>query len=172
MSNIVKKIKANMKTQKKKEDALLYTTPIGTIVSTVGILNGKTEKENVAYMKKLIKEQEENVKFPNTIIDIVNYVWEDYGKGNHSLRADMVLLTDTDNIRSPMISFINNEQIMPLSPEGLAYGILGCALEGRENVNIEYLYDEDGEYDYEEELDNNNCPNCCEEEEYVEEEYE
>lgn len=147
MSSPVKKIKVNMKEQKKKEEALLYTTPIGTIVSTVGILNGKTEKENLNYMKKLIKKQEEKAEFPNTIIDIVNYVWDDYGKGDHSLRADTVLLTDTDNIRSPMVTFINEDQLMPLSPEGLAYGILGCALEGRENVNIEYLYDEDGELD-------------------------
>lgn len=147
MSNMVKKFKANMKEQKKKEEALLYTTPIGTIVSTVGILDGKTEKENLGYMKNLIKKQEEGAKLPNTIIDIVNYVWDDYGKGDHSLRANIVLITDTDNIRSPMVTFINEDQLMPLSPEGLAYGILGCALEGRDNVNIEYLYNEDGEYE-------------------------
>lgn len=150
MSNMVKKIKVNMKKQQKKEEALLYTTPIGTIVSTVGILNGKTEKENLDYMKSLIKKQEEKAEFPNTVIDIVNYVWDDYGKGEHSLRANVVLITDTDNIRSPMVTFINEDQLMPLSPEGLAYGILGCALEGRENVNIEYLYNEAGEYEEDE----------------------
>ena len=149
MSSKAKKIEEAVTKQAHKEEMVLYTTLIGTIVATIGMLNNVDKEVQLDYFKSLVENSD---KLPNTVIGLCDYVWRSLGKKNNTpLRANMVLLTDNENIRSPMVTIINPEDGLPvpLDPRGLAYGIIGCARETRPNVDCEYLYDEDGE-DYDE----------------------
>ena len=144
MSSKLSKIKEQVEKNAHKEELVLYTTLLGTIISTIGMLNGVDIKSLKDYFKSCVEHYND---LPNTIFGICNYVWRSLGKSeNIPLRANMVLLTDTENVRSPMVTIVDSECVpMPLDPKGLAYGIIGCARELRDNVNLEYLYNEDGE---------------------------
>lgn len=150
MSNIVKKIAENAKEHHKLELVTMYSTLIGTIVATVGVINGVTVDEQLDYFKSLIPMSKE---LPNTVKGLCDYVWRSIGKTeNIPLRANMVLLTDNENKRSPMVSIVSgNEEdgytVMPLSPDGFAVGLIGLARDNnkvRDNIEVEFIYDEDG----------------------------
>ena len=143
MSSKTAKLVKAVEEKKECDITLLYTTLIGTIVASVGLLNKVDQKAQLDYFISLTKMYD---KLPNTIIEIVNYVWNDLGKDeNKPLRANLVLLTDTEEVRSPMVGIVLNDEVVPITPNGISYGIMGLAREGRPNVDAEYLYDENGE---------------------------
>lgn len=150
MSSKAKKLEISAEEQRNADIIALYGTLIGTIVATVGVLNEVEVDDQIKYFKELSKKLD---KIPNTIIGITNYVWNEIGKTeNIPLRANVVLLTDDENIRSPMVTFVTgNDEIgytvMPLSKNGFAVGLIGLARDQnkeRPNIGIEWLYDEDG----------------------------
>lgn len=150
MSSKLSKIKEQVEENSHKDELVLYSTLLGTIVATVGVLNEVEVDDQIKYFKELSKKLD---KIPNTIIGITNYVWNEIGKTeNIPLRANVVLLTDDENIRSPMVTFVTgNDEIgytvMPLSKNGFAVGLIGLARDQnkeRPNIGIEWLYDEDG----------------------------
>lgn len=143
MSSKAKKIEEQAKEQRHTEELMLESTLLGTIVLSIGVLNKVGYEECLKYFKKTT----ENVaSLPNTIIEIANYVWNDLGKDeNKPLRANLVLLTDTEEVRSPMVGIVLNGEVVPITPNGISYGIMVLAREGRPNVDAEYLYDENGE---------------------------
>ena len=142
MSSKANKIKENVEKKEQGEIALLYTTLLGTIIATVGLLNKVDQKEQLKYFKSCVEHKD---LLPNTVKGLCDYVWTSFGKvENIPLRANIVLLTDEENKRSPMVTFIFNDEVMPLAPNGFAVGLIGLAREGRPNVEAEYIYDEDG----------------------------
>ncbi len=130
---------------------VLSTTLIGSIITTVGILNKKT-KEDMFVLWNTFKNNKKQL--PNTIIDLTEYVWSFFGTEEAKpLKANIVLLTDVMEIRTPMVTLYVNGNVLPLSDKGIPFGIIGDAIEGKENVNIEFLYDEDGEMYEEDDVD-------------------
>jgi len=150
MSSKAKKIGKNVK---KRIDPL-YNSLFGSIIMTVGITTGKT----VAECRKLFNELKKNPKVvPETIGETVDYIWTIFGNDDlKRVRAFYVLITDKLGVRSPMVSFVNEEEtLMPLRPEGFTdTNIISLAAEGRDWAEVEYLYDEDGEEIIEDEEEN------------------
>ncbi len=141
MSSKAKKIGKNVR---KRIDPL-YNSLFGSIIMTVGITTGKT----VAECRKLFNELKKNPKVvPETIGETVDYIWTIFGNDDlKRVRAFYVLITDKLGVRSPMVSFVDEEEnLMPLRPEGFTdTNIISLAAEGRDWVECEYLYDENGE---------------------------
>jgi len=141
LSSKAKKIGKNVR---KRIDPL-YNSLFGSIIMTVGITTGKT----VAECRKLFNELKKNPKVvPETIGETVDYIWTIFGNDDlKRVRAFYVLITDKLGVRSPMVSFVDEEEnLMPLRPEGFTdTNIISLAAEGRDWVECEYLYDENGE---------------------------
>lgn len=144
MSNKVKRLSKRQQTPEE------YRTLVGSIVTTIGIITGKSELQ-VRKMYNRLKKNKQVV--PNTVSEICKYVWSIFGDDDKiASRANMVLVFDKLNIRSPLVSLVNDEgNILPLSPDGTFTGILMTAAAGSEYVNVEYLYNEDGSEIIEEE---------------------
>ena len=150
MSSKANRIEKNAKEQHNMDMLALYGTLVGTIVATVGVLNNVEVEDQLKYFKKLESHPD---MLPNTIKELCDFVWNNIGKTeNIPLRANMVLLTDDENIRSPMVTFVtgNDEtgyDVMPLGKNGFAVGLIGLARDQnkeRPNIGIEWLYDTDG----------------------------
>ena len=140
MSNITKRIAK----QVKRIDPL-YNSLFGSIILTVGITTGKTVEE----CRKLFNDLKKHPNvLPETIGETVNYIWTIFGNDElKRVRAFYVLITDKLGVRSPMVSFVDEEEtLMPLRPEGFTdTNIISLAAEGRDWADVEYLYDENGE---------------------------
>jgi hypothetical protein len=145
MSSIAKRL-----AKKAKQTPEEYTTLVGSIVTTIGIITGQSE-HNVRKMYNRLKKDKKD--FPNTVGEIFNYVWSIFGDDDKiAVRANVVLVYDKLNVRSPLVTWVNeNGNIMPLSPNGTFTGILMTAAAGSEYVGVEYLYNEDGSEIIEEE---------------------
>ena len=147
MSSKAKKIEASIK---KHHNIDLYATLIGSIVTTVCILNKKTETSAKRYFNKLKKELEINEKSENPVVysvqDLLNKAWKEIGSDdNIHERSRIVLVYDNNEVKSPLVSIVNNDTILPLSPEGIYYGVLADINEGKENIDYEFVYDEMGQ---------------------------
>lgn len=139
MSSKASKLKKSIKRQTPEE----YRTLVGSIVTTVGIITGKSELQ-IRKTYNMLKKNKQVI--PTTVSEICDYVWSIFGDNSKiALRANMVLVFDRLNVRTPLVTFVNGEgNIMPLSPSGEYTGILMTAASGSENVDVEFLYNEDG----------------------------
>ena len=141
MSSKAKKIGKNVR---KRIDPL-YNSLFGSIIMTVGITTGKTAAE----CRKLFNDLKKHPNvLPETIGETVDYIWTIFGNDDlKRVRAFYVLITDKLGVRSPMVSFVDEEEnLMPLRPEGFTdTNIISLAAEGRDWAEVEYLYDENGE---------------------------
>lgn len=141
MSSAANKLK---KIVKKRIDPL-YNSLFGSIIMTVGITTGKTVEE----CRKLFNDLKKHPNvLPETIGETVDYIWTIFGNDDlKRVRAFYVLITDKLGVRSPMVSFVDEEEtLMPLRPEGFTdTNIISLAAEGRDWAEVEYLYSEDGE---------------------------
>lgn len=146
MSNAIKR----MKTKIDKKENEIYNTLVGSIVTTFGIINGVDEDEIKSIYKGLKKNKN---KLPNTVDELCKVVWEKIGKDeNLPLRSNAVLVYDKLNIRTPLVTLVNDEgNILPLKRDGEYTGILLTAVTGSNLVNAEFLYTETGEEIVEEE---------------------
>ncbi len=139
MSNAIKR----MKTKIDKKSNEVYNTLVGSIVTTFGIINGVDEDEIKSIYKGLKKSKN---KLPNTVDELCKVVWEKIGKDeNIPLRANAVLVYDKLNIRTPLVTLVNEDgNLLPLKRDGEYTGILLTAAAGSNLVNAEFLYEEDG----------------------------
>lgn len=134
------KVKRLAKRQQTPEE---YRTLVGSIVTTVGIITGKSELQ-VRKTYNMLKKNKQVI--PSTVAEICEYVWSIFGDDSKiAERANMVLVYDKLNIRAPLVTLVNeNGNIMPLSPDGTFTGILMTAANGSDYVGVEFLYNEDG----------------------------
>lgn len=138
MSNRIRKIKKAIPPDP------LYTTTIGSITIAVSILTG-TPEQKARQVYNNLKASAHSL--PNTIRGITDYVWDILGKDKPAwLKSLLVLVYDKNNARSPMVSITDNAgHILPLRPEGFReVNILSLAAEGRDYIEVEYMYDEEG----------------------------
>jgi len=144
MSSIVKRL------AKRKQTPEEYRTLVGSIVTTIGIITGKSELE-VRKMYNRLKKNKKDI--PNTVAEICNYVWSIFGDDDKiASRANMVLVYDKLNIRAPLVTLVNEEgYTLPLSPDGNYTGILMSAAAGSDYIGVEFLYNIDGSEIVEEE---------------------
>lgn len=128
---------------KRKQTPEEYRTLVGSIVTTIGIITGKSELQ-VRKTYNILKKNKQVI--PNTVAEICEYVWSIFGDDNKiAARANMVLVYDKLNIRAPLVTLVSEDgNIMPLNPNGTYTGILTTANRGSDYVEVEFLYNEDG----------------------------
>lgn len=126
----------------------MYTTLPGSIITTVCILNKKTvnqAKRSFARFKKMLNELPESTEL--NIDNLFDMAWNMIGSETYEPeRSRVILLYDNANIRTPLVSFVDDEgNLMPLDPEGYYYGIMLDAVNGSDNVAYEYMFNEVGQ---------------------------
>lgn len=145
MSSKAKKISENLVKAKHLE---LYTTLPGSIIASIGMLSGVSIEDQLKYfevLKSWVNEQA-NANKNVTVIDIFNHVANEIGKLQKEWRSKYILVFDKNDILTPLVTVIDDDgNILPLTPEGFYYGVMQYAIEGRENIDYEFLFDENGD---------------------------
>lgn len=125
----------------------LYTTLPGSIIASIAMLSGVSIKDQLKYFKVLKKWVDEQAKENQniTVIDIFNHVANEIGKFQKEWRSKYILIFDKNNVLTPLVTIIDDDgNPLPLTPEGFYYGVMQYAIEGRENIDYEFLFDENG----------------------------
>lgn len=143
MSNKASKIATEVEKIKKAKELALNTTLPGTIVLTAAVLTGKTYDEAQAYFNEW-EQRAKKEKMPNTVFELADAVFTAFDVSKEA-KAKVIMLFDEDNVRPPMVSYVIDDEVMPLHYKGYSFGLINDARKAKPNVRIEYLYDEDGE---------------------------
>lgn len=124
----------------------LYNTTIGTTIAAIGILTQTPIQKQRQLLSKLRKDAK---SLPNTVEGIATLVWDALSQPNSpkSLRKFLVLVYDKNDVRTPLITITDSDgHILPLRRDGFKeVNILSLANEGRDYIEVEYIYDENGE---------------------------
>ena len=142
---MIRKLRKNVEQFQKNEEVAMCATLIGSIIMSTGILTETPYEEQVKLFHKYANDCKE---LPTVIIDLVEYIWNVQNTKNktNGLKANLVLISDKQNLRTPLVTIVDSNGCpMPLSRDGIGYGVIGLAREGRDTVDVEFLYDEDGE---------------------------
>lgn len=145
MSSKAKKISENLVKAKHLE---LYTTLPGSIIASIGMLSGVSIEDQLKYFEVLKSwvDEQANANKNVTVIDIFNHVANEIGKLQKEWRSKYILVFDKNNILTPLVTIVDDDgNPLPLTPEGFYYGVMQYAIEGRENIDYEFLFDENGD---------------------------
>ena len=145
MSNRIKHISKKVIKAKHLE---LYTTLPGSIIASIAMLSGVSIEDQLKYFEVLKKwvDKQANEKKNVTVIDIFNNVANEIGKLQKEWRSKYILVFDKNNILTPLVTIVDDDgNPLPLTPEGFYYGVMQYAIEGRENIDYEFLFDENGD---------------------------
>lgn len=144
MSSKAKKISENLVKAKHLE---LYTTLPGSIIASIAMLSGLSIEDQLKYfevLKNWVSKHDDD-KETVTVIDIFNHVANEIGKLQKEWRSRYILIFDKNNVLTPLVTITDKDgNILPLTPEGFYYGVMQYAVEGRENIDYEFLFDENG----------------------------
>lgn len=145
MSSTAKKIAKKVIKAKHLE---LYTTLPGSIIASIAMLSGVSISEQLKYFRVFKKWVEEcaNDNKNITVIDMFNHVANEIGKLQKEWRSKYILIFDKNNVLTPLVTIVDDDgNPLPLTPEGFYYGVMQYAIEGRENIDYEFLFDENGD---------------------------
>lgn len=145
MSSTAKKI---AKKVIKAKHLKLYTTLPGSIIASISMLSKVSISEQLKYFKVLKKWVDEQAKENKniTVIDIFNHVANEIGKIQKEWRSKYILIFDKNNVLTPLVTIVDDDgNPLPLTPEGFYYGVMQYAIEGRDNIDYEFLFDENGD---------------------------
>ena len=126
----------------------LYTTLPGSIIASIAMLSGVSIKDQLKYFKVLKKWVDEQAKENKniTVIDIFNHVANEIGKLQKEWCSKYILIFDKNNVLTPLVTIVDDDgNPLPLTPEGFYYGVMQYAMEGRDNIDYEFLFDENGD---------------------------
>ena len=131
----IRNIKNNIRKNKANLNSL-----VGSICVTIAIL---TEQSEEAAFRELCKLKKTYHGKQFTVRNIFKAAWNDMVEDDkYKVNIPFaVLLTDDNNIFTPMVSVIMNGYILPLRKDGLETGIISAANSDKGTVNIEPLFD-------------------------------
>lgn len=134
MSNAVKRVKENVKANKRLKSYTLYGSLVGSIIVTVGKLVGKTEDEMIKDFARFSKD-EELFKSKN-ILDAVNYIIKDFNMPEE-YKKYIVLCYDEEGRYTPIVTVVDEERyVQPLDRDGNYLGVLA-----QDNFKMEYIFE-------------------------------
>lgn len=145
MSSKAKKISKELVKAKHLE---LYTTLPGSIIASIGMLSEVSVEDQLKYFEVLKNWVDKQSKETSSIsvIDIFKHVANEIGKLQKEWRSKYILIFDKNNILTPLVTIVDDDgNPLPLTPEGFYYGVMQYAIEGRENIDYEFLFDENGD---------------------------
>lgn len=151
MSNMTNKIKKNIKPNE------LYTTLIGSIITSVGMICGKNEMTNRKLFNSISKHKEV-LKPYDTVEKLCDYIFAIHGdKSKEELfKANICLVYDEAGIRMPLVCLFTDVQdeegivypkLLPLDPKGHMYGVMQSFEAGSPNVYMESVYNSEEEHE-------------------------
>ena len=134
MSNAVKRVKENVKANKRLKSYTLYGSLVGSIIVTVGKLVGKTEDEMIKDFARFSKD-EELFKSKN-ILDAVNYIIKDFNM-SEEYKKYIVLCYDEEGRYTPIVTVVDGEgYVQPLDRDGNYLGVLA-----QDDFEMEYIFE-------------------------------
>lgn len=134
MSNAVKRVKENVKANKRLKSYTLYGSLVGSIVVTIGKLVGKTEDEMIKDFARFSKD-EELFKSKN-ILDAVNYIIKDFNM-SEEYKKYIVLCYDEEGRYTPIVTVVDDEgYVQPLDRDGNYLGVLA-----QDDFEMEYIFE-------------------------------
>lgn len=134
MSNAVKRVKENVKANKRLKSYTLYGSLVGSIIVTVGKLVGKTEDEMIKDFARFSKD-EELFKSKN-ILDAVNYIIKDFNMPE-GYKKYIVLCYDEEGRYTPIVTVVDDEgYVQPLDRDGNYLGVLA-----QDDFEMEYIFE-------------------------------
>ena len=155
MSNKIRQIKKEI-----TKPSLLYNTLIGSIISTVGMISGKSEIQN----RKLFNTLKKDPKvLPDTVEKICDYIFAIHGDENveEEFKSRAVLVYDEQNIRQPLVCLMSIQTtlnddgdeveypvLLPLDPNGNLYGVMRAFMAGSPNVYVESVFEQGENNDF------------------------
>jgi len=151
MSNRVRKIKKNIKPNE------LYTTLIGSIITSVGMICGKNEMANRKLFNSISKHKEILNSY-DTVEKLCDYIFTIYGDESKEelFKANTCLVYDELGIRMPLVCLFTDVQdeegnaypkLLPLDPKGNMYGVMQSFEAGSPNVYMESVYNPEEEHE-------------------------
>lgn len=138
MSNQIKKIEKEMKKTENVKKYELYGSVLGSAITTIGKLSGKTEKEIISEFDKL--KNDDLFSQSKNILEACDYLLK-YFNTDEKYKDNIILVYDDKNRFTPIVTLEVDSQILGLDPEGTPFGIL-AHLED-DDVFFEYIYKED-----------------------------
>lgn len=142
MSNKIKSVKKSMRGQINP----LYHTTIGSLVTTVAMVTGKSEIQSLKYYNLLKKNKQ--LLEGKTFKELAEYVFTTFGDESVEEQWKGSLVIVFDDFRSPLFTLSDGETILPLRPDGMYTGVLLEAVKDEEEVKtafgIEFIFDEEG----------------------------
>lgn len=142
MSNKIKLIKENAEREENIQQLTLATTLIGNICSVCAMMNGDDWHE----AWKMFTWAGDNIKGDGwTVQSLFEFIINNFNIDEITkvrIQASAVLIVDTDNIKSPMVSLEADDGfIVPIDVNGQYYGILLDYIKGKENAECEYIWE-------------------------------
>ena len=140
MSNKVSKIKENVKKQELAKKIMYESCLGGSAIITIAKLCGIPEKsiyENIEGTQAWLLEIEK----PNSVKEMCDALIKHFDMPEE-YKENLVLVYDEDGIFSPIITIEVNENVLPISSDGMAFGALRHL--GKDYIKVEHIYEEDG----------------------------
>lgn len=134
MSNAVKRVKENVKANKRLKSYTLYGSLVGSIIVTVGKLVGKTEDEMIKDFARFSKD--EGLFKSKNILDAVNYIIRDFNM-SEEYKKYIVLCYDEEGRYTPIVTVVDEEgYVQPLDRDGNYLGVLA-----QDDFEMEYIFE-------------------------------
>lgn len=142
MSNKIKRIKENAEREENVQQLTLATTLIGNICSVCAMMNG--DDWHKAW--EMFTWAGDNIKGDGwTVQSLFEFIIDNFNIDEITkvrIQASAVLIIDTDDIKSPMVSLEADDGfIVPIDVNGQYYGILLDYIKGKENAEYEYIWE-------------------------------
>lgn len=119
----------------------LYFTTIGSLITTVMQVTGKTEDDAMKYYT-FVKKNAKTVIGDKTFKEIAEYVFTTFGDELAEAAWKSSLVIVYDDIRTPMFALSNGETVLPLKRDGTYSGILMEFMKEEPNVAVEFIFDD------------------------------
>lgn len=134
MSNAVKRLKENVKANKRLKSYTLYGSLVGSIIVTVGKLVGKTEDEMIKDFARFSNDEE--LFKSKHILDAVNYIIKDFNMPEE-YKKYIVLCYDEEGRYTPIVTVVDDEgYVQPLDRDGNYLGVLA-----KDDFEMEYIFE-------------------------------
>ena len=138
------KIKSIKKEMKKQINPLYHTT-IGSLITTVAMVTGKSEIVALKFYNSLKRNKQ--ILENKTFKELAEYIFTTFGDEAVEENWKKSLVIVYDDFRSPLFALSDGEKILPLRADGIYTGILYEFTKPEEEVKtaigVEFIFDDE-----------------------------
>ena len=128
-------------------DFVCSTTLLGSLVKSIIMITGNTTNTAKTIYNEIKRQYDNKTGFfvreeDFTIKELADYVWNmaDPEEDWISMKDNLAIIYDENNILSPIIHVVYNGVIHPLNPKGIMYGASYAFTHSSPHVYMETLY--------------------------------